>query len=205
VTAWARRLGALALLAAIVVAALLAFDIGGWRDAIGRGDARYRTDPKAAQWRASAIVPGDPARSLLAVADDLRLRDALRLYAVARATPEGFDNGQKRAEIRAHAEVALAEVTSRGSASQASVAANLLGVLLTAATGSGAAAAEERARASFDAAIRADPTNEDAKYNLELLLRRQRIVGTRAGHTNGSGARGASRRGAGAGTPGSGY
>ena len=166
----ARRLAALAAVGAIVLVSLLAADVGGWRDGIARGDARYAGDPEAAQWRTSTIFPGDPARSLLAVSDDLRLRDALRLYAVARATPVGFDNGQRRAEVRAHAEVALAEVTSKGSPAQASQTGNLLGVLLTTATGSAAAGAEERARASFDAAIRADPGNEDAKYNLELAL-----------------------------------
>ncbi len=181
--------------------------MGAWRDAIARGDARLAAEPEATagQWSAATVVPGDPGGSLLDVSDDLLVRDAFRLYGVARATPEGYDNGQERAATRAHAEVALAEVTSKGSAVQASAAGNLLGVLLTDATGGGAAAAEDRARASFDAAIRADPGNADAKYNLELLLRRQRVVGTRAGKTNGSGARGASRRGAGAGTPGSGY
>jgi hypothetical protein len=203
---WVRRAGAALALAVAVLGILLAVDGRRWTSALDGGDERYAAAPKTANWQATLILPGDPAASLLEVGDDLSLRDALRRYAVARATPKGFDNGQKQAEARARAEVALADVTFRGSAVQASQAGNLLGVLMAGAgTAEGGVSSDDRAQAAFDAAIRADPANEVAKYNLELLLRRQRVVGTREGPSTGSGARGSSRRGAGAGTPGQGY
>jgi hypothetical protein len=65
--------------------------------------------------------------------------------------------------------------------------------------------ADDRAREAFEAAVRRDPANLDAKYNLELLLRRTRATATREGPGNGSGALGQGRRGAGSGTPGRGY
>lgn len=205
---WVRRLLALGLVAVAVLAALLALDVDRWRSGIDRGDARYAAAPQTARWGATPILPGDPAASLLEVERDLSVRDALRRHAVALATPRGFDNGQKQSEARARAEVALSDVTAEGTPAQASQAGNLLGALVVDAvdpTGGGPGANDERARAAFDGAIRADPSNDEAKHNLELLLRRQRVVGSRQGPSSGSGARGATRRGAGAGTPGSGY
>lgn len=205
---WLRRGASLVLLGVAVVAVLLALDVRAWQSGLDRGDARFARTPETARWDASTTLPGDPAGSVLDVADDLSARDALRRHAVAVATPRGFDNGQRQAETRARAEVALSDVAAEGNASQASQAGNLLGVLVVDAVdpqGGGPGANDERARAAFDSAIRADGSNEEAKHNLELLLRRQRVVGTRQGPSSGSGARGATRRGAGAGTPGSGY
>ena len=51
----------------------------------------------------------------------------------------------------------------------------------------GGVAADDRARSTFEAAIRRDPTNAAAKYNLELLLRRTRATATRQGPGSGSG------------------
>ena len=68
-----------------------------------------------------------------------------------------------------------------------------------------ASVADKRAAETFEAAIRADPTNEDAKYNLELVLRRIKVVGSREGAGGSSGDFGDSLPGAGAGLPGSGY
>lgn len=203
VAAAARRLAAVLLAGVAVVAVLLSLDVRAWSSALDRGDRRYAaSSPGTARWTASPVLPGDPAGSLLDVADDLDARDALRLAAIAFATPRGLDNGQRQAETRARAEVALSDVAAEGAPEQASQAGNILGVLIETAGDEGA---DDRARAAFDAAIRACQGNEAAKYNLELLLRRQRVVGTREGQAKGSGARGASRRGAGAGTPGRGY
>ena len=67
------------------------------------------------------------------------------------------------------------------------------------------AVSDRRAAETFEAAIRADPANEDAKYNLELVLRRIKVVGSREGAGGSSGDFGESLPGAGAGLPGSGY
>ena len=97
-------------------------------------------------------------------------------------------------------------MAARGSGSQASQASTLLGVLVVSAGRVvGGVNADDRARAEFEAAIRADPSNLAAKYDLELLLRRTRATATRQGPGSGSGSRGSGKRGAGSGTPGRGY
>jgi hypothetical protein len=187
-------------------ALLLARDVRSWHDALDRGDATFATTPRAAGWTASSLLPSDPARRMLGIDDDLAIRRAIRAFVVARATSRGFDNGVARAAALAAAEHALSDVSSSGTPTQASQASDLLGVLL-APTGrvSGSSAPEEAARTAFEAAIRADPSNVDAKYNLELLLRRELPAGVREGPGGGSGSRGSGRRGAGSGTPGRGY
>lgn len=189
------------------VALLLAHDLRAWQSGVDRGDARYGAAPAAARWTAATWLPRDPALHVLALEDDLGLRAAERAFSVAAAAPVGYDNGQRRTRLRGLAELALSDTAVAGSPSQASRAGNLLGIL--AATGSDAQAdagdAEKRAADVFDAAIRADPTNEAAKFNLELMLRRVRVVGEREGAGGSSGDLGDALEGAGAGLPGSGY
>jgi hypothetical protein len=196
---------ALALVLA-AVAGLLARDVRAWDDALRRGDETFAAVPREGGWSASPLLPADPARRLLALDDDLAIRRAIRAFVVARATPRGFDNGVARAAALAAAESSLSAVAGEGSPKQTSQASDLLGVLL-APTGrvSGGSAPEEAARSAFEAAVRADPANTDAKYNLELLLRRELPTGVREGPGGGSGSRGSGRRGAGSGTPGRGY
>jgi len=189
-----------------VILLVLAHDLRGWDLALARGDGGFERRPAEARWGASSWLPGDPVRDALAVDDDLRLRRAVQAYVIAAGATPGLDNGARLARTRATAEIALADVTAHGSPSQASQAGNLLGVLVaTADRAPDAAATEDRAGETFGTAIRADPANADAKYNLELILRRIRVVGTREGPGNGAGNRGDSRRGAGSGAPGSGY
>ncbi|MEA2689717.1 MAG: hypothetical protein QOD51_2324, partial [Candidatus Eremiobacteraeota bacterium] len=170
------------------------------------GDARLTSGPASAQWRASTLLPGDPTRSLLALNDDLALRRAVRAFLVAEATPRGFDNGVNQTSVRSRAEILLSDLAAQGSAPNASQAGDLLGVLVAkAGRVTGGVTADDRARAAFEAAVRRDPSNVDAKYNLELLLRRTKATTTRQGPGSGSGALAHGRRGAGAGTPGRGY
>jgi hypothetical protein len=199
---------ALALVVLLVGLAGLAFahDLRAWNEALDRGDARFGVAPATARWHADTWLPGRISRQALALDDDLALRRGEQAYAVARATPRGLDNGARQARVRATAELALADAVAVGSHEQSSRAGNLLGVLVaTGDEGADASVGERRAGELFEAAVRADAENTDAKYNLELLLRRIRVVGTREGTGSGSGDRGASRRGAGSGTAGSGY
>ena len=202
-----RRAAAAVLVAAAVLAVLLALDVLSWRSGLASGDRHYARSPQDAAWTASPILPGDPAGSLLAVAGDLSARDALRLHAIAVNTPKGYDNGQAQARARARAEVALSDVSAEGSPEQASQAANLFAVLVVDSQDprGPVGAGDAQAGAAFESAIRADPANEAAKFNLELLLRRQKVVGTRQGNATGSSAQGSSKAGAGAGLPGKGY
>jgi len=202
-----RRWLAVAVLVVLaIVLALGAHDALSWRSALSRGDRRLATAPASARWRASTVLPGDPARALLALGDDLALRRAVRAFLVAEATPYGFDNGVNQTRVRSAAEIVLSDLAANGTAADASQAGDLLGVLVVkAGRVTGGITADDRARSAFEAAVRRDPANTDAKYNLELLLRRTKATSTRQGPGSGSGALAHGRRGAGAGTPGRGY
>jgi hypothetical protein len=182
--------------------AALAHDLRRWDEGIERGDRAYAGAPSGARWAAAPWLPGDPAGAILGVEPRLELRRAVQSFTRAVDVPQGIDNGERRARARAAAEVALARVAETGDAEAASQASNLIGVL---AETDLEGPTTSRGRAAFAAAVRADSENQAAAYNLELILRRARIVGTREGPGSGSGARGPARRGAGAGAPGMGY
>lgn len=135
-----------------------------------------------------------------------RLREAVAAYEVAARAGRGFDNGVTRAGLRSRAQALLTDVAigrDKRAAAQADV---LLGVL--AAEGGRSAAGEtpdERSRDLFETAVILDQASRAAKFDLELVVRRMKAVGTRRGPGQGSGPRGGGRRGAGAGLPGRGY
>jgi hypothetical protein len=135
-----------------------------------------------------------------------RLREAVAAYEQAAGARRGFDNGVTRANLRSRAEALLTGVAigkDKRAAAQADV---LLGVL--AAEGGRSAAGEtpdERSRDLFETAVILDQASGPAKFDLELVVRRMKAVGTRSGAGEGSGPRGGGRRGAGAGLPGRGY
>lgn len=183
---------ALALLLA-AVCVLAARDLHGWDRALERNRAH------------DTVLPGDPVGDALGVDDDLRYRAALRTFTTALLTPRGFDNGERRARVRSAAEALLAEVATTATPARAAQAQTLLGVLVASGGRVGGETAPERARDAFETAIRIDPENVDAKYNLELVLRRERPAATVERPDAGSGPRGSSQRGAGSGTPGRGY
>ncbi len=189
-----------------VAALTLAHDLRAWQGGTDRGDRRFATQPDVARWEAGTWLPGDPARALLSLGDDLAVRSGEKAFAVALATPTGYDDGRQKSRLRGLAELALSDALATGSPTQASRAGNLVGILAaTDEGGSDASVSDRRAAETFEAAIRADPGNEDAKYNLELILRRIKVVGSREGAGGSSGDFGQSLTGAGAGLPGSGY
>jgi hypothetical protein len=197
--------GAGALTLGVVVLAL-AHDLHAWQGAVDRGDGRFGAHPTTAHWDAGTWLPGDPALSVLSLRDDLSVRRGEKAFALALATPAGYDDGRQQSQVRGLAELALSDSLASGSSSQASRAGNLLGILAaTDANGSDAGVGDRRAAETFEAAIRADPANEYAKYNIELVLRRMKVVGSREGAGGSSGYYGQSLTGAGAGLPGSGY
>jgi hypothetical protein len=173
-------------------------DVRTWHETLGSGDARLADEPSLAQWAPGTWAPFDPAARLLAVAGPVREREAIRAFELWRTAPRGYDNGARRARLRAQAERALADVAADESPRRASHAGTLLGVLL-------ASEDEDAARSTLEAAVRVDPANDDAKYDLELLIRRALDKGAREGAGNSSGTRGDRAEGAGAAAPGSGY
>jgi hypothetical protein len=173
-------------------------DVRAWHHALESGDARLADEPPLARWAPGTWAPFELGAKALAAGGPVREREAVRAFELWRTAPRGYDNGDRRARLRAQAERALAEVAADDAPRRASHAGTLLGVLL-------AGEDEDAARSTLEAAVRADPANDDAKYDLELVLRRAVGTGTREGAGNGSGTRGDRAEGAGAAAPGSGY
>jgi hypothetical protein len=197
----------LALLGLAVLAALLAADVRGWERTVRSGDALLAAQPAAATWQASPRLPWDPAGRLLGVGDDVRARRAIRLFQRTVHLQGRLDNALDVTAARARAEAALAAVAD-GSGPRASQAGTLLGVLAYgdfARSGSSDANQTQAAIGDFTAAVRADPADETAKFDLELLLRSLAVRGERTGPTGTAGVGATGRHGAGGGTPGEGY
>ena len=197
---------ALALLAA-AAAALLAADVARWHEELRVSDARFQIGRGGrVTWNAPARVPLGLARRLLAVDDDRATRRALQLFRAAYRGPEPVDVRLERQGARGAAQAALADVAKSPDPFTASQAMNLLGILAFATPGRGTAAMPaERSRGAFDAALRLDPANADAKANLELVLRLLEPGGLRSGPRTGGGTRRGGGRGAGGGAAGRGY
>lgn len=197
-----RIAGAIALATIAVLAALLAGDVRGWPRALAQGDAAYGVAPQRATWSPSTHL-GGTARSLLGTGDDVAFRRALQLYRIAQSTPNRLDTAVELQTLRSQADSALSAVAHGRHASQANT---LLGILAfdesAGGTGSNAAGA---AISDFANAVRADPTNVAAKFDLELMLRLTEAHGTRTGAGPGGAFGKGGRRGAGGGVPGNGY
>jgi hypothetical protein len=205
-------LGAVICLGVAVVLGLLALDIARSRDALAQGDVRFRITPdQTGLWRASTVVPYDLAVALLGVEDDVELRRAVRSVRLARLDdPTASVSDPELALLRNDAQARLdAIVAGDADASQKSRAAGLLGVI-----GLSRLVSETQDRvallgatvANLQLAVALDPSNDDAKYNLELALQRSRGLQL----TEGAGGQnpspgGSGSTGAGAGDPGSGY
>jgi hypothetical protein len=192
-----RFVPAVVLVALAVVVALLAADVRGWQRTFASDDVRA-----GGTWDASPRVPGNLAGRLLGVGDDVRMRRGIRLFEQTVSVRARLDNAQGATAARARAERELAN----GGGPRASQAATLLGVLAFGdfARGGREASQADSAIADFESAVRADPGNSVAKFDLELLLRSLAAHGSRTGTNGGTDSGGTGRSGAG-GTPGRGY
>jgi hypothetical protein len=162
-------------LAAFVLAALTAYaarEAGRVASELRRSDAAFRVQPsQTGLWEVDTAVPG--LQSLLGTDDDVDFRRASRLFELLRAGgPDPF-NFSTRAD-RADAQLALARAQQSGLPGRArSKAANFDGVLvLEDAIGDqrNGPALINASLEHFRRAIGLDATNQEAPYNLELLL-----------------------------------
>lgn len=172
----ARALGAVAALVMValgVALGVLALDVLRWRDRLSENDLRLAATPSLRGLEPETRLPRGLSRRLLGVEDDLEFREALQLFRLARP-------GQPARELRdvalkSRAETALARVgRDDASAERRSRAALLRGILAfeEARQNEGQRAVFLRRSVSeFREAIRLDPSHEDAKYDLELVLR----------------------------------
>jgi len=204
----------LVLLALAVATALLASDVHTWQRTLRSDDALLATSPKLATWTPPTHL-SSLAERVLHGQDDVEARRAIALFLDNVSVPVRLDNAQEVALGRGRAEQALAAVARESSGARASQAETLLGVLVFTDVGPSNDPFEEttgidpdQAQASltdFEDAVRADPDNELAKYDLELALRVLLAQGIRVGAGQQTGAGSSGRRGAGGGVPGSGY
>ena len=202
------------LLVLAVLAALLAADVRGWQSTLRENDALLSSAPAAATRQPDTHL-GSLAERTLGLRDDLDARRAIGLYLGNVNLPVRLDNAQQVAVARGRAEQALASVARSSGAARASQAETLLGVLVFTDVGPSNDPFEEttgtdpdQAQASvgdFQDAVRADPANAVAKYDLELALRALLAQGVRVGAGQQTGAGSTGQRGAGGGVPGSGY
>jgi tetratricopeptide (TPR) repeat protein len=195
--------GVLAILA--VLAAVLAGDVRAWHTAIADGDATYVASPSRARWTADAQL-GGVSEALLGVRDDVQLRNALQLYVNASKLHLRLDNALAVESARARAQDAIEQASHASDPRRVSQALTLLGILAYRASASGGAQSQiDAAISDFTDAVRADPANEQAAYDLELLLRLTAARGSRLEPGQGGGFGRTGHRGAGGGQPGSGY
>jgi hypothetical protein len=177
-----------------VLAALLAGDVRAWRSALGSGELSART------------TFGGASEALLGVRDDVQWRHALQLYLGASKLHLRLDNALAVESARARAQDGLEQASHSGDPRRVSQVLTLLGILAYRASASGGAQSQvDAAISDFTDALRADPANEQAAYDLELLLRLTAARGSRVEPGQGGGFGRTGHRGAGGGQPGSGY
>jgi hypothetical protein len=189
---------------------LLATDVLRWSSELQASDVRYRATPSArGLWQIDALVPGDPGRSLLGIDDDLALRKAVRSLQLSRLGSRAHFKPQLIVQ-RADAEARLQTLASGGGdRKERSRAAELLGVLQLASPANNPqqrSAFLLKAVTNLQKAIQLDPSNDEAKYNLEVALRGTHGVQTVQGAPTPNVTAGRpGSRGAAAGGPGGGY
>lgn len=169
--------GAAACLVLAILATILAVDIWRWRDALAADDSRFRATPRASDWEPSARVPFAGTRSMLDIEDDVAFRKALRALRLADLDEPETSSTEvllQRAEAQGRLE---ALIEDGGDPARRSRALSLLAVLLLSTPVADAeeqSAALKAASANLREAIALDPSNDEAKFNLEFILRQGR-------------------------------
>jgi hypothetical protein len=160
--------------------AVFAHDVRAWQTTVKHDDLRFQANPSAAHlWRPATLLPGDPAGLALSTHDTIEWRHALQYFGYTRL---GFDpeTNADSSTLDAETEKMLQKLTlSAATPAERSDAANLLGVLvITTATAAAIGNSEgvvgqtlRQTAGYFQQAIALDPSNDDAKQNLELILR----------------------------------
>jgi tetratricopeptide (TPR) repeat protein len=162
------------LLALAITAALVARDAAAVRRSVEHSDLTFLEGQPVYErlWRLDTTMPY-PAE-LLGIDDDLLYRHALRKYAAEDRRQQGRFNFSNPG-LRAEAQAALSIAENSGlSAARRSKLANLQGLLSYDETLSNpldASGLAQQALEHFHRAVKIDPSNVEAKYNLEYLLR----------------------------------
>lgn len=159
--------------AAVLV--LLAVDVQAWQTSIKRDDVRFRAmHSHRSLWRPQTTLPGDPALHLLGLGDAVSYRRAVQLFWFSRVGSDP-ESRQDLPTTRAQAQEELQTIVdSARTVGERSSAANMLGVIVVTSPlvsdPKAQARTLKRAASYFQQAISIDPTNYDAKQNLQLVL-----------------------------------
>jgi len=195
---------------------LAAADVGRWRSAVPADDVRFRVGTGGSKlWRPETLAPFDAGKRVLGIEDDLDFRHMLQDLRASKLRDATVSDPALALHRTATSEQLESIVVRDPDLTLRSRALTLLGVLSVAAwnsTPEAGASGPDRSElllsaiASFEQAIALDPENDDAKYNLQLLLQRgSGLLPTEASAGKNPTAGGRGSRGAGAGAPGSGY
>jgi hypothetical protein len=130
-------------------------------------------------WLHSTILPASFVRSTAGATDDMRYRDGVRAFYLARPRARGLFHRQEIEASRGEAQIVLAELFrhEKHPLRRAHIG-TLLGALALAVAQQQDVEQRvttlEAAIAYLQETVRLDPSNEDAKFNLESALRRLR-------------------------------
>jgi hypothetical protein len=185
---------------------LLALDVHRAQRTLAGDDERFLAQPRIeGYWHDDGVLPFGAGRALAGVRDDVDARRAVQRFWLGRPR-SGLTSSAPRLAERAKAQATLADAEQSGGPGASEVA-NLLGVLalLTPPDEAERTQVVRAAAAAFRRAIVLDRANDDAKFNLESVLRLaadQRNRGQGGGGSAGQdgtefGGAAASRRGSG--------
>lgn len=168
--------GALLALAASAALVVFAVDVQRWDRSLAEQDVRFLASPKQARFSSPPeLLPFGIAERTLGGSDDLVFRRELQAF--ARVRPGVVFDAQRFEALRSETQVALARLSRVDpDRRRRSRAANMIGVLaldpqLAPTVQEELASLLRGATDSFRNAVEIDPSNADAKRNLELALR----------------------------------
>jgi hypothetical protein len=171
-------LGVLAAAAAVFLL-VLATDVRKWQTQLAADDARFQAYAASEDlWQISTILPEGVSRNVLGTADDVRYRRAATAFFQSRPHRRGHQLPELDA-ARGEAQIVLARLFGdEKDAGRRSQIGNFYGALSLAVLQyqdlEQRASTLEAAVATLQEAVRLDPTNDEAKYNLESAIRRLR-------------------------------
>jgi hypothetical protein len=163
-----------------VLLLLLALDVHRWQAQTVADDASFRAFPLTEDaWQHSTVLPASFVRSTAGATDDMRYRDGVRAFYLARPTARGLFQLPELEASRGEAQIVLTELFrhEQDPLRRAHIG-SLLGALALAVSPQQDVEQRvttlEAAIAYLQETMRLDPSNEDAKFNLESALRRLR-------------------------------
>ncbi len=171
--AWLRLAAAAALVLVAVLLAVVARDVLSWRGQTDRAAVGIAaSSPNLGIWEPSTWLPTGISRSLLGAADDVELGRALQRFQLVRSGAGGAY--RNRLAVAAQAELDLDRLGATADHASARSRARMLHAILLYAQlrdqGGDPLTPLLRVTEELQKAVRTDPANAAAKYDLEALL-----------------------------------